>query len=275
MPVCTINLLSLTPSTTIQTFLSTLHSTSLKPKPLIISKVIRWIILPTSISVPALLAKNIHWDLLLILPSSSPLPPNLQKLTAHQFVIKAGVPSRLLQDFEKKNESLLHPKEGDVPKLTGSLEKPRINDDSAQDLELSPELRNWIEDFSSKEGKGAVSMLNLLAFKPGRKSEYLKYGAEFAKSVGKRRGGNAKIVGSVIHDERGSKGDEGDDGEGWDEISLAHYPSILHFADMLASEDYQEVNHRYRVGSLRDTLILCTSELALEEWKKGLWESKL
>jgi hypothetical protein len=44
---------------------------------------------------------------------------------------------------------------------------------------------------------------------------------------------------------------------------------------MLASEDYQEVNHRYRVGSLRDTLILCTSELALDEEKEGPWESKL
>jgi hypothetical protein len=183
--------------------------------------------------------------------------------------VKAGVPSRLLTDFESKNERLLHPRESDVPKLTGSLDKPKIND-SAQHLELSPELRNWIEDFYTKEAKGAVSMLNLLAFKSGLKAEYLKYGAEFAKSVGKRRGGNAKIVGSVIHDQRG------DDGEGWDEIALAHYPSILHFADMLASEDYQEVNHRHRIGSLRDTLILCTSELALEDGKgKGLWESKL
>jgi hypothetical protein len=272
MPVCTINLLSLTPSTSLHQFLSTLHSTNLEP--LIISKVIRWIILPTTISVPSLLAKNIHWDILLILPSSSPLPPNLQILIAHQFVVKAGVPSRLLTDFERKNERLLHPQEGDVPELTGSLDKPKINDDSAQHLELSPELRNWIEDFSTKDGKGAVSMLNLLAFKPGLKAEYLKYGAKFASSVGKRRGGNAKIVGSVIHSDSGSKGDD-DDGEGWDEIALAHYPSILHFADMLASEDYQEVNHRYRVGSLRDTLILCTSELALDEGKKGLRESKL
>ena len=99
-----------------------------------------------------------------------------------------------------------------MPELTGSLDKPKINDDSAQDLELSPELRNWIEDFSTKEGKGAVSMLNLLAFKPGLKSEYLKYGAEFAKSAGRRRGGNAKIVGSVIHSDSGGKG--GDDGKG-------------------------------------------------------------
>ncbi len=111
-------------------------------------------------------------------------------------------------------------------------------------------------------------MLNLLAFKPGLKSEYLKYGAEFAKSVGSRRGGNAKIVGSVIRDGTA-------DGEGWDEVALAHYPSIWHFADMLASEDYQAVNKRHRVGSLRDTFILCTSELGLEPDQGGLWRKGL
>lgn len=104
-------------------------------------------------------------------------------------------------------------------------------------------------------------MLNLLAFKEGMKGEYLKYGEEFARSIGKRRGGDAKIVGSVIRGD-GKKGKEGEE-EQWDEIALAHYPSLTHFADMLASEDYQVVNKRYRVGSLRDTAILCTCEVGL------------
>jgi len=38
---------------------------------------------------------------------------------------------------------------------------------------------------------------------------------------------------------------------------------------MLASEDYQAVNKRHRVGSLRDTFILCTSEIAVEELMSG------
>jgi hypothetical protein len=114
-------------------------------------------------------------------------------------------------------------------------------------------------------------MLNLLAFKEGMKEEYLKYGAEFAKSVGSKRGGNAKIVGSVIHDREGGN----DSGDGWDEVALAHYPSIWHFADMLASEDYQAVNHKYRVGSLRDTFILCTTELGIEDILKGKGVAKL
>ena len=99
-------------------------------------------------------------------------------------------------------------------------------------------------------------MLNFLAFKPNLHSEYLVYGRAFAESIGKRRGGNAKLVGNVVN-----KKEEG----GWDEFALAHYPSVLHFADMLASSDYQEVNLKHRVGSLRDTCILCTSELAVED----------
>lgn len=36
---------------------------------------------------------------------------------------------------------------------------------------------------------------------------------------------------------------------------------IRHFTDMLASEDYQKVNHESRLPALRDTCILCTTEL--------------
>lgn len=112
-------------------------------------------------------------------------------------------------------------------------------------------------------------MLNLLAFKEGKKEDYLKYGEEFARGAGRKRGGEAKIVGSVIHGIDG--GGEGmadggkDGGPGWDEVALAHYPSVWHFADMLAGDDYQDVNRRYRQGSLKDTFILCTSEVAMED----------
>ncbi|TVY59445.1 hypothetical protein LSUE1_G009051, partial [Lachnellula suecica] len=179
---------------------------------------------------------------------------------AHEFKLEAGVPSRLLQDFLQKNAKLLHPKAADIPPLTGSLDKPKLSE-SSQDLSLSPELRAWIN--SSSAPVGAVSMLNFLAFAEGKKKEYLKYGAEFAKSIGSKRGGNAKIVGGVLGEAKEW---------GWDEMALAHYPSLMHFADMLASEDYQSVNQKYRVNSLRDTCILCTSELGVE----GLWaEPKL
>lgn len=47
-------------------------------------------------------------------------------------------------------------------------------------------------------------------------------------------------------------------------MALAHYPSLKHFADMAGSEDYQQANHKWRVPSLKDTFILCTTELDIE-----------
>lgn len=138
-------------------------------------------------------------------------------------------------------------------------------------------------------GAGAVSMLNFLAFKPGaaHHDAYKRYGAAFAGSIGKRRGGEAKLVGNVVRPPSGGSGSDSGDGgdsgevgkgkkgqEEWDEFALAHYPSIEHFADMLASEDYQEVNLKERVPSLRDTCILCTSELAVEEILRGGGDEK-
>jgi len=263
MPLCTLHLLALHPTTPnpLLTFLSTLKSSKLSP--LVVSRVARWIILPASLSTEHLLARNISWDLFVILPSTSPLPPNVEQLVQHHWSITAGVPSRLLQDFESKNKKLLHPDAASVPKLSPSDAKETTN--SSQNLELSAGLESWIQGLNSKESSGAVSMFNLLAFNPGMKEEYLKYGAAFAKTIGSRHGGNAKIVGNVIKME----GSTDASADGWAEIALAHYPSILHFREMLLSEDYQKVNHAHRVPSLRDTCILMTSELAIEDLVKG------
>jgi hypothetical protein len=244
--------------------------------------------LPSKLSTEHLLARNIHWDLLLVLPSTEALPNELQKLVQYHWSVTAGVPSRLIQDFSSKNSMLLHTDPSSVPKLseTGAHKTT----ESSQSLELSDELNTWIETFvnrGTKEAKGAVSMFNLLAFNPDMKSEYLKYGAAFAKTIGSRHGGNAKIVGNATHingtpiakssnSNVSTNGEIGGRQDEWDEIALAHYPSILHFRDMLASEDYQEVNKRHRVPSLRDTCILMTSEIAVEElMREGKGGAKL
>jgi hypothetical protein len=253
MPVCTIHLLSLT--VPLSRFLDAVPASGTTP--LTVGRVVRWIIVPTKLSVDPLLREDAHWDVLLVIPNTKDLPKSLKSMVRKEWNVKAGVPSRLLQDFAAKNERLLHPQPGDVPPLTGALKSPRMAD-SAQSLELSKELQTWIRSFGEREGRGAISMLNLLAFKDGMKEGYLKYGKAFAESIGIRRGGIAKIVGSVI-DVSSSPAEVKE----WDEIALAHYPSVYHFADMLASDDYQEVNHRHRVPALKDTFILCTTELEL------------
>jgi hypothetical protein len=204
---------------------------------------------------------SVQWDLLLIVPAKDVLPASLtgsnRDQVANHWSVTIGVPSSIYNGFAERNQTFLQPRESEVPALTGSLEKPRIAS-SAQGLELSTELRQWADGFALGRDK-AVSMLNLLAFHPSPEAHesYKKYGQAFAKSIGSRRGGNAKVVGRVVP----KQGTQGEDTQGWEEVALAHYPSIPHFIDMLASEDYQEVNHQYRLPALRDTCILCTSEL--------------
>ncbi len=252
MPICTVQLLAL--RSALPDFLSALSSTS--PQPLIISKVLRWIVRPTTLSLDLLL--NQSWDLLIIYASPTGLPTSLKdKHVYNVYTVQAGVPSSLVSAFAGTNERLLHPQENGirVPELTGALNKPRIVG-SAQNLELTDELLSWSRRWDPDNAKGAVSMLNLLKFKPGGGHDgYMNYARAFAESIGKRRGGEAKVVGKVTGEMVGA--------DVWEEVALAHYPSISHFVDMAGSEDYQELNLKHRVPSLEDTCILMTSEMEL------------
>ncbi|KAL8904476.1 MAG: hypothetical protein Q9207_003240 [Kuettlingeria erythrocarpa] len=249
MPLCTITLLALKAS--IPEFLKGLKHSPIKP--LVTARAIRWIIKPTTLSKESLLDQPWPWDLLTIHEGAEPTwSDDMSLMIQHIWSIEAGIPSSITSSFPFTNARLLHPDPSEVPALTGPLSFPP-KACSAQSLELDNELREWIS--SGAGPKGAVSMLNLLAFKPGKQSQYLKYGNAFAESVGSRRGGLAKLVGKII---------PGSCSDVWDEMALAHYPSLEHFADMLASEDYQAANHEWRFPSLRDTCILCTSELDLQ-----------
>jgi hypothetical protein len=261
MPLCTVQLVTLNGD--LEEFVKQLKNQ--KQQPLVLAKVIRWIITPTTLHTDRLLKQK--WDIVVIYSGTSGLPDKLRTLTSDIFSVQAGVPSTIVNNFATTNERLLHPKQ--VPELTGSLDRPRVAE-SAQNLEFTAELNSWLQRWDPDNSKGAVSMLNLLAFKPGMHDEYLKYGKVFSESIGSRRGGIAQVVGRV------TRGDEGVASEetGWDELALAHYPSIRHFADMAASEDYQEVNHKHRIPALRDTCILCTSELEIPPGS-GVSQAKL
>lgn len=107
-------------------------------------------------------------------------------------------------------------------------------------------------DELSNTHQGPVTMLNLLHFHhPDGKKSYYQYGQAFVPVAGKR-GGSAKLVGNVVApglgqaDSRGSRTRPGQ--EWWNEISIVHYPSIRHFCDMLAGEDYQGINEKYRLS---------------------------
>lgn len=282
MPLASIHLLGLADPASLPTLLKFILKSSARP--LVLSKPVRWIIRPEHIDSASLLEPR--WDLLLILEqneaskdlvsslfSAQPYAPTTDRSSSfsvkHHWTTTVGIPSRLTKDFQTRtNSSLLHPAPNSTPSLTGALNEPILNSTS-QDLSLSSDLQSWIgKDESALPVRGAVSMLNLLSFKAGMKESYLKYGAAFGKTIGAKRGGNAKLVGNIVREQKRET-------EGvWHEFALAHYPSLLHFADMLASKDYQEVNQEFRVPALGDTCILCTSELEIEDMLNTLGAEK-
>lgn len=70
--------------------------------------------------------------------------------------------------------------------------------------------------------------------------------------VAGKRGGSAKLVGNVVKPAAGNADSRGNidrsESDWWNEISIVHYPSIRHFCDMLAGDDYQAINERYRLS---------------------------
>jgi hypothetical protein len=170
----------LKPRTSIASFLSSLKDQGIIP--LIKAKPLRWVILPQTLSTVPLLGHNIHWDLLLILPGNTAFPPGVQSQIAAEWTVSAGVPSRLLKDFDKKNEQLLN----DLVKPPDDSGHCKAS--SSQSLELSPELDAWISNLPAKARTHPISMLNLLAFNPGKKGDYLKYGQAFGARIGSRHG---------------------------------------------------------------------------------------
>lgn len=192
MPVCTVQLLSL--DVRLSKFITALRKTPIKP--LTIARVVRWIVKPTTLSSEPLL--NQRWDVLLILPvNTSEPPPELHPMIRHSWSIQAGIPSKLISSYDDTNSKLLHPTPKDVPVLTTPTSELKYAE-STQALELTQEFNGWVQNDEGPQG--AVSMLNLLSFKPGKKEQYLNYGKAFAESAGRRRGGVAKLVGKVVPD---------------------------------------------------------------------------
>ncbi|KAI1105953.1 hypothetical protein F4804DRAFT_303012 [Jackrogersella minutella] len=248
MVLCNLHLINLRDGVSLGSFLGKLRWTGIKP--VVQARVVRWMIHPTQISVGHLIGRNIRWDLLLILEETDVIPYEAQLDVDAIWSASCGVSSKALAGYAAANAKLLYPPPGSVKPAEPHTIEPST---TSQNLETSLELCEWIAALPTELRDHPVSMLNLLAFNPGRKDQYKRYGDAFTSDVGSRHGGKVKLVGRVA-------GGQAED-DGWDEIALVHYPSVQHFAAMAASPDYQEANHHYRLDSLKDTFILCVMEV--------------
>ncbi|EEH34295.1 hypothetical protein PAAG_05344 [Paracoccidioides lutzii Pb01] len=263
MPLLTLHLLTLSPNTNPKTFIE-----ELKKSPgveVIVCSRPRHVVVRSHI-LDGNPLQITNWDLLILLLSPrNAIPSHLRdSYVKSEYSIQAGIPSKLLSTFADR-DAKLKCETSSIP-TTGALD---IADGkaSSQSLELSPDLLKFMDELLKTHDK-PVTMLNLLHFHPCGKQEYFKYGQGFVK-VASKIGGDAKLVGNVVHpaaDQRDSRGNpDRPEEDWWNEISIVHYPSIRHFCDMLASEEYQEINTKHRLNALKDTFLLCTTEFDVED----------
>ena len=130
------------------------------------------VIRPSKIDVSIL--TSTAWDLLLLLRRGT-LPSPVQNLIAAEYKLTVGIPSKLLSTYPSRNAKLLV--EAPNVKLTGSLEKAQDRmKESAQNLELSPDLLKFMDELTEEYGEKPVTMLNLLNFEREGKGAYHRYG---------------------------------------------------------------------------------------------------
>ncbi|KAK0554271.1 hypothetical protein OC846_002154 [Tilletia horrida] len=272
MPVCTVLLLSLEGGyQSIDSVLSLLKKQT-QLEVLTAAYIHRTVIRSTSLDTQWI--NEVQWHLLLVVKGADQekilkaLPPGA---VAKSYSVTAGVPSKIYDRYRTHTVEL---RDRSPPALTSSTQqlpkslrggqdgKPR----DSQNLEVSEELLKFADELESKEEfRKPVVMLNLLQFAEGQHESYKKYGKGFAK-IGARHGGDAKLVGLVVPPPADFSVDSRADrsrpaAEWWSEVAYAFYPTIRHFVDMAADPEYQDINQKYRLPALRDTTILCTTEI--------------
>lgn len=276
MPLCTIHLVQLSSETSVNQFLHGLTSSLAGGIQLVTASKVREPLIRAT-RLDNVLLNATPWDLLLLFSGagSAKLPDKAAGSVQSHYLLYAGIPGKVIDNYAKISSELNNKTRPKLLVLQDSDGQPVHKSDTSPDLASSTqnlELSQSLLDFASRLKQsytGPVSMLNLLQFRtdPGAAESYHKYGQGFATVAG-RRGANAKVVGLVVkpkdaptEDSRGSMSRK--DTDWWNECSLVHYPSIDHFADMAADPDYQSVNSQYRLKSLLDTALICTTEIDL------------
>lgn len=137
-------------------------------------------------------------------------------------------------------------------------------EEKAGELRLDHDMAWFLSSAEPAAIRGAPAcFFNLFKYRGGDKSVHDGYMRGFKERFGKAAGAQVRFMGEVVRREDGA-GEEGQEGmrKTWDEANLTRYDSVWHYAYMLSTEVYGELN-REKVRGLEDTCILLVSEFAL------------
>jgi len=266
MPLLTLHLLRLKTSCSAKDFLGQLQTAASNIEIVVAAEPRFLVVRPTKQDVSLL--QDVEYNLMLLLrgqdgSEATRLMAKLSSSIEKEYKMFVGIPTKITSTYKDRNQTLLD--EAARAPLTGSLDNPKIPD-SSQNLELSPDLLRFMEENRSA---GPMTMLNLLNFHKDGKPSYYQYGQvgspctlllyqcslsslQGFKEVAGKRGGDAKIVGNVVAAPEAAATSQDHEtvvagADKWQEVAIVHYASIVHFCDMLAGEDYQAINAKWRL----------------------------
>jgi hypothetical protein len=269
---CTVHLFSLKPDTSPAKVVSQLKAAG-NQKVIIAGIPHGWVHKPRKHDIDQLLGHQWH---LFVLTSTSQKPAQLGPGVETHIALQVAVPeehwNQLLQPTSTKPSSTtpkLPTEWNDKP--TGNLKIPsqRVTDQTESNpaagvLKLDPPMADFLSTALPQEvNQQPVSLFNLFKYRDGDSAVHDQYMEDFKSSFGDSAGASVKFmgrVGSGLGDVGGRR--KQDESGVWQEANLTHYDSIYHYAYMLSTDVYQELN-KEKVRGLEDTCILLVSEMEM------------
>lgn len=269
---CTIHLLALKPNKHVSQILRSIPGEEWNARCLVKGRPHGWVHPPKANNTAQLSASD--WDLFLLTESGVKLPSDLQNETTAHVSVNVSIPKSQYEDLRSrigKTPSPIPetpalpspwPNEGGVP-ISAISNVPRMH--GPGELKLDAAMTDFLTTTLPSTVKNRpVSLFNLFKY-PGRDSAvHNAYMEGFKEKFGPAAGAGVKFMGPVSEGVqftgRGSE-DGRPEGE-WHDANLVQYDSIWHYAYMLSTDVYQELNQQKMEG-LEDTCILVVSEAEL------------
>lgn len=272
---CAFNLLSLPALVSAHEFLSALEQGQF-----LLSGVPHgWVLEPHASEAKHLASRD--WNLFLLTEASGPVVQDkarelavplvqgtvsIPQVQYEQLVANMGKPATPSKDTPPLPREWDDGRTGHVPSRhvhppkTGSLAPGELKLYEPMATLLSTALPDAVRD-------KPVSLFNLFKYRKGDPSVHKHYMQGFKDKFGPAAGAQLKFMGPVssqpeLVGQAAGRGAEAAESAGWQDANVVQYDSIWHYAYMLSTDVYQELN-KEKVRGLENTCILLISEIEL------------
>jgi hypothetical protein len=281
MPKATVHLIALQPTTNASNFIAELKLVSFDEPPYILKgRPCGWVQSPRNLHKKKLTAHE--WDIFLVTKSET-LPagmiPSLADHVSATIEVRQAQFDSLLSQAGQKPQAAK-----DTPPLPEDWQPDDVHDERRGSkfygripshevltalgreerpgaLRLDHSMAWFLSSAEPADIRGSPAcFFNFFKYKNADKSTHDSYMRGFKEKFGAVAGGQVRFMGSVGGLRFGAG--DGESGTGWDESNLTQYDSVWHYAYMLSTDVYKELNQE-KVRGLEDTCILLVSELAL------------